>query len=35
MIRNAWVMRLKPGCEVIYAQKHDDIWPEMLELMKR
>lgn len=27
-------MRLKPGNEVIYKQKHDEIWPEMLELMR-
>jgi L-rhamnose mutarotase len=35
MIRTAWVMRLKPGCEAIYKEKHDKIWPEMLELMRR
>lgn len=23
-------MRIKPGCEAIYKQKHDEIWPEML-----
>lgn len=34
-VRIAWVMRLKPGNEAIYKQKHDDIWPEMLENMKR
>lgn len=28
-------MRLKPGNEAIYKEKHDNIWPEMLELMKR
>jgi L-rhamnose mutarotase len=33
--RLAWVMRLKPGNEAIYKQKHDEIWPEMLENMKR
>ena len=33
--RLAWVMRLKPGNEAIYKQKHDEIWPEMLALMKR
>lgn len=32
--RRAWVMRLKPGNEAIYKDKHDNIWPEMLELMK-
>lgn len=35
MVRLAWVMRLKPGNEAIYKQKHDEIWPEMLEAMKR
>jgi len=34
-MRQAWVMRLKPGCEAIYKQKHDEIWPELLELMRR
>ena len=33
--RIAWVMRLKPGNEAIYKQKHDEIWPEMLANMKR
>jgi L-rhamnose mutarotase len=35
MMRLAWVMKLKPGCETIYKQKHDEIWPEMLERMRR
>ncbi|MBC7740517.1 MAG: L-rhamnose mutarotase [Candidatus Saccharibacteria bacterium] len=34
-MRVAWVMKLKPGNETIYKQKHDEIWPEMLELMRR
>lgn len=34
-MRQAWVMKLKPGNEAIYKQKHDEIWPEMLALMKR
>jgi L-rhamnose mutarotase len=34
-VRLAWVMKLKPGNEAIYKQKHDEIWPEMLELMKK
>ena len=32
--RNAWVMKLKPGQAALYKQRHDGIWPEMLELMK-
>lgn len=34
-MRQAWVMKLKPGNEAIYKQKHDEIWPKMLALMKR
>ncbi len=34
-VRVAWVMKLKPGNEAIYKQKHDEIWPEMLANMKR
>jgi L-rhamnose mutarotase len=34
-MRQAWVMKLKPGNEALYKQRHDDIWPEMLALMKR
>jgi L-rhamnose mutarotase len=35
MARLAFVMKLKPGNEAIYKQKHDEIWPEMLALMER
>jgi len=34
-MRVAWVMKLKPGFEAIYKQKHDEIWPEMLANMER
>jgi L-rhamnose mutarotase len=34
-MRVAWVMKLKLGNEAIYKQKHDEIWPEMLDLMQR
>ena len=34
-MRSAWVMKLKPGQEAEYKRKHDEIWPEMLEAMKR
>jgi len=33
--RIAWMMKLKPGNEAIYKQKHDEIWPEMLAAMAR
>jgi L-rhamnose mutarotase len=28
-------MRLKPGNEAVYRQKHDAIWPEMIETLHR
>ena len=34
-MRVAWVMQLKPGCEAIYKQRHDEIWPELVEHLKR
>lgn len=34
-IRQAWVMRLRPGNEDEYKRRHDEIWPELLELMRR
>jgi len=34
-MRSAWVMTLKPGHEAEYKRKHDEIWPEMVELLKR
>ena len=33
--QESWVMKLKPGKEKIYKEKHDNIWPEMLEIMKK
>lgn len=32
--RIAWMMRLKPGNEALYKQRHDEIWPEMLAEME-
>jgi L-rhamnose mutarotase len=29
MTRNAFVMKLKPGCEAEYQKRHDEIWPEL------
>ena len=31
MRRNAFAMRLKPGCEAEYKKRHDEIWPELKE----
>jgi L-rhamnose mutarotase len=33
MARVGFVMRLKPGYEAIYRQKHDEIWPEMVSAL--
>jgi L-rhamnose mutarotase len=35
MARVAFVMKLKPGCEAIYKRRHDEIWPELVDSMKR
>lgn len=29
MIRNAFKMKLKAGCELEYKKRHDEIWPEL------
>ena len=34
MIRVARRTRLKPGCEEEYKKRHNDVWPEVLELIK-
>ncbi|AXP80154.1 L-rhamnose mutarotase [Mariniflexile rhizosphaerae] len=31
--RNAFKMKLKPGFEAEYKKRHDDIWPELSELL--
>lgn len=35
MTRVAFKMRLQPGCEAIYQEKHDAIWPEVADLIRR
>ena len=35
MPRVSFVMELLPGNEAIYRQKHDEIWPEMVETLHR
>jgi len=32
---NAFRMKLKPGFEAEYKQRHDEIWPELKELLLR
>lgn len=34
MNRTAFKMKLKPGCEAEYQKRHDEIWPELSELIK-
>ncbi len=34
MIRQAFVMQLKPGFEAEYKRRHDEIWPELEKLIK-
>ena len=34
MERLAWKGRIKPGCEAEYVKRHDEIWPEMVEVLK-
>lgn len=34
MQRIGFTMRLKPGNEEEYRQRHDDIWPELVDLLR-
>lgn len=34
MERLAWKGRIRPGCEAEYKRRHDEIWPEMVEVLK-
>ncbi len=34
MTRTAFKMKLKPGCEAEHQKRHDEIWPELSELIK-
>ncbi|MEE2659390.1 MAG: L-rhamnose mutarotase [Candidatus Latescibacterota bacterium] len=35
MARVGFKMKLKPGNEVEYKERHDEVWPEMLALMRK
>ncbi|KXI27575.1 L-rhamnose mutarotase [Paraglaciecola hydrolytica] len=35
MEKIAFVMQLNPGCEAEYKKRHDEIWPELVEELKR
>ncbi|MDZ4312965.1 MAG: L-rhamnose mutarotase [Cypionkella sp.] len=30
----AWMLEVRPGYEVEYLKRHDEIWPEMLETLR-
>ena len=34
MERKAWTGMIKPGCIDEYIKRHDEIWPEMVALLK-
>lgn len=34
MERKAWKGRIKPGCRGMYKKRHDEIWPEMISVLK-
>lgn len=35
MKRLAFRMKLFPGCQAEYQKRHDDLWPEMVEMIHR
>lgn len=34
MYRTAFKMKLIPGCEAEYKKRHDEIWPELADLIR-
>jgi L-rhamnose mutarotase len=32
-MRHAFIMQLHPGCEAEYLRRHDEIWPELADLL--
>ena len=34
MERMAWTGQIKPGCKTEYIKRHDEIWPELVEVLK-
>jgi L-rhamnose mutarotase len=35
MQRHAFKMRLNPGMEAEYTRRHDEIWPELVDLLRK
>ncbi len=34
MERMAWKGRIKPGCKAEYVRRHNEIWPELVKILK-
>lgn len=34
MIRKAFVLQLKPGCQQEYKRRHNTIWPELQQVLR-
>ncbi len=30
----AWILEVRPGYEEEYKKRHDEIWPEMVEMLR-
>ena len=30
----AWILEIRPGYEEEYKKRHDEIWPEMVQMLK-
>jgi L-rhamnose mutarotase len=35
MGQHAWVLEVRPGYEEEYKKRHDEIWPDMVEALKK
>lgn len=35
MSHYAWVLEVRPGYEAEYKRRHDEIWPEMVQTLRR
>ncbi|MDQ0395855.1 L-rhamnose mutarotase [Labrys monachus] len=35
MSHHAWVLEVRPGYEDEYRRRHDEIWPDMLEALRK
>ena len=35
LFRNAFKMKIKSGCKAEYKRRHDEIWPELTDVLKK